>query len=68
MAPVLVVPALATTATGSRPARRSSSSARRRSATSMRPSASQAIGRTARRPRPSTPAARWIVWCASRVA
>src|SRR5574338_461022 len=58
MAPALVVPALATTATGSGPLPASASRWRRSSSGSMRPMRSAGTATTASRPMPSTAAAR----------
>ena len=63
-APVLVVPATPTTATGVTPAATSVSIARASSSGRMRKRSSQRICRSARRPRPSTSHARAIELCA----
>ena len=64
-APVFTSPALTTTQTGTRPARRSSSIARSSASSTIRHSASTGIRRTASRPRPSIAAARGIDRCTS---
>ena len=68
MAPVLVVPAVPTMATGTRPAALSSAMAARTASTSIRCWSSTGTGTTPLRPSPSTAADRWIVWCASTEA